>query len=162
MPHRRRHLRCIFIPLAAAGVGVYLLIGCIPGDHRNLRDGGVRPEEKIGKPGDEKRPIHVGRSTRRDVIGVLGVPRFGSRDARSIVYLYNVRVGYLLNPLCFRADRLLESRYLVLRFGDAGTLESFKVHRRLDAFHDYANFTLPEHEADAARLRDEGRQQPSP
>ena len=137
-------LRRLSPPLVAIAAGVCLLIGCIPGSYRNLRDGGVRPEEKIGKAGDGGRPITIGTSTSQRVIEVLGTPRYRTRDGRSLVYLYNVQAGYLLNPLCFRADRMLDSRYLVVRFGEAGVLESFNVYKRLPHAPEFDNLDIPE------------------
>src|SRR5688572_11295712 len=140
------HLRRVVVSVSLTLAGVILLIGCIPfpGDHRNVRDGGVRPEEKIGKPGDERTPLNLKRSTRDDVLRVFGLARYCTRDKRSLVYLYNVRAGYFVNLPCFQGNRVYDSRYLVVRFGDQGVLESFKVYKRLQHLPEFDALDIPD------------------
>lgn len=136
---RLSHARTLSAPSLAA-IGVYLLIGCIPlpGDFRK-EDGGPRPEERIGKAGDD-RPLALGHSTLSRVVAVLGPWSDATADQRAVAYRYTVRTGTIVFPLCFMAEPVSGGRLLVLRFGDDGALQSFKVYGDSDEVPELAEF----------------------
>ena len=148
-------LKRLALPIALVGVGTFALIGCIPlpGDFRN-EDGGPRPEERIGKAGSE-RPLALGHSTLDRVVAVLGPWSEATADERVVSYRYRVRTGTLVLPLCFMAETTTGYRHLVLRFGDSGALESFKVYRNADAIPEWQSFKHAQHlrSMEAQRLR---------
>jgi hypothetical protein len=119
------------MPVGLLGVGLYLLVGCIPlpGNFRPP-EGGPRPEDQIGKPGSD-RPITLGRSTREDVIALLGPPDRVSSDGNSLVFKYQVVTDYLFYPLCFYADKHASTRLLRVTFRPTGELDSFQVAKDL-------------------------------
>jgi hypothetical protein len=139
MEHRRPRLRRVLLPILVAGAGVYLLIGCIPlpGNFKPTR--GERPETRIGKA-DSDRPIRIGRTTRQGVREVLGLPAAATPDQRVVAYSYSVNTMTILWPLCFRAEPVRGSRYLVLRFDEADLLESFNVYKQLNEIPEYDQF----------------------
>jgi hypothetical protein len=155
MPDRPVRLRRLIVPVTASCLAVYLLIGCIPlpGDYRNT-SGGPRPEEQIGKEGDRRRPLQVGRSTFQSATDVLGRPNFTTPDQRVVAYRYAVRTGAVFYPLCFMADTNTAARFLVLRFDDAGALQSFKVHKHLQEIPEYEAFLHAERELQAQQRRE--------
>ena len=130
-----RLLRCA-VPLMLMLLGTTLLIGCLPffGSYDRVRgsygvdpvDGGVRPEEKIGKA-DSDKPIRLARSGRERVIEILGEPNAVAASGRATFYTYNVI------PTQFVCAVLpvpsTDSRYLRLTFAEDGTLEGFKVYK---------------------------------
>ena len=115
--------RILAVVLAATAA-----VGCIPvpGNDRPV-EGGLRPEEKIG-PTDES-PIRLNRSTRENVISVLGEPAWLTLDGRTLGYTYHVNgwTWVWVVPFTLFATPDWEDRVLRLEFDPAGTLVSFKV-----------------------------------
>lgn len=129
----RRDVRRALIPLGLLGIGVALLIGCIPipGSYQP-RDGGFRPEAHIGGPTSGE-PIRLRRSTRDEVIRVIGTPHKATPDGRTFVYDYQVNTVTTVFPLCFMALPEYAWRYLRLDFNEAGELQRYKVYKSLTA-----------------------------
>lgn len=124
-----RSLARIVLPASLAGVGMYLLVGCIPvpGSFQPS-SGEPRPEARIGGPAGT-RPLKLTRSTREDVLYVLGPLGEITPDGRTLVYDYFVVGSYWVMPLCFYAVPMQTNRSLRIDFDDAGVLRSFKVYK---------------------------------
>ena len=80
-------------------------------------------------------------------------------DRRAVGYGYSVRTGVVLYPLCFMADTNKESRVLVLRFDEAGALQSFKVYKDIQQVPEYEGFMLWQRQMQAKLLRERNQQQ---
>lgn len=131
-------------PLVFIAAGVYLLIGCIPlpGSRQRI-DGQERPERAIGDP-DSSKPLRLNRSMLADVATRLGPPRFSTPDRRLVAYHYEIHAGTIVLPLCFHAEQMLASRFLVVRFGPTGILESYKVYKGLNEIPEWKRGVLRE------------------
>jgi hypothetical protein len=130
----RKALR-IAIPILLVGLGIYLLVGCIPIPGNFQRRHVARPEEHIGKPGSGK-PLIIGRDKYGFATEFLGQALLDSDDKRAAVYSYSVNDFSMISPLCFYVSPQYHPRYLLLRFDDSGVLKSFKVYTHLDRIYD--------------------------
>src|SRR4051812_24794019 len=130
-------------PLTLVVLGIAILIGCIPlpGGFKQRGDR-PRPEASIGQLNSDK-AIKVRGSTFGQVIDALGPPTMSSDDRRILVYTYEVNDISLFWPLCFweGADPEFHQRYLLLRFDDAGRLQSFKTYKDLNDLHGDSSWT---------------------
>jgi hypothetical protein len=128
--------RRFLLPASLLGVGIYLLIGCIPLPGSFKPAGGKeRPEKLIGRT-DSQKPVTFGGSNWEQAAFYLGHPMFATQDRSATVHQYAVHTGTLWYPLCFWAGELgaskkYGSRYLLLRYNDQGKLRSFKVYKDL-------------------------------
>jgi hypothetical protein len=127
MGERRQHLRQILLPLSAATLGVYLLIGCIyiPGRDK-LLPGQNDPRGAVGEATSD-RPLRVGNATRGDVHSLLGLPHKVSEDGRTWTYQWQALNGSWFTPVCFYAEPALKRYAMRLEFGEDGRLKSTKV-----------------------------------
>jgi outer membrane protein assembly factor BamE (lipoprotein component of BamABCDE complex) len=78
-----------------------------------------------GMVGDEKskRPIRPNGIQQQQVLSLLGLPFYASKDGKTIYYIFNTEDGLWIAPECF-AVAPVESNVHMLRlnFDDAGTL----------------------------------------
>lgn len=144
----------LIAPLALLAAGVYLLVGCLPIPAPKSPIRGEDASTKVGKA-DSRKALRVSRSTRDDVLRVLGRPYFESADGRALVYSWSVRNGFAVWPLCFSAASVEGERTLVLRFDDRAVLRSFTVERADDPlFPMGVNIVQPPLPADLAQQRE--------
>lgn len=121
---------------AAAGVLALIQCGCIPVpafSHRTTY-GAEPPEEQIGGPAS-RRPVQVGRSTREDVLYLLGPPKQITPDGRVFVYEYDVVKGHMVSLLPFFVFPQTDREYLRLQFDAQGRLECYKGQQDLSDYH---------------------------
>ena len=125
---RRRGVKGVKLamPITLVVVGVWLLTGCIfiPTFDKTIR--GRNVSEYIGSA-KQARPIRLHAATRNDVLRILGEPHFASPDSTRIAYVWYVRNGMWLWPLCFTAFPQDGSRALLLTFDEAGVLRTSEV-----------------------------------
>jgi hypothetical protein len=129
----RTSKRKLLLPTGLAGLGVWVLVGCvyIPTFGPTVR--GRNASGEVG-PAGSKKPIRVSASTLDDVIRVLGEPPLATSDRRVVGYPWSVRNGYLVWPLCFSGDSIYGNRTLVLRFDERQVLRSFEILKQDEDF----------------------------
>ena len=116
----------LLLPAALAGVGVYLLVGCIYIPTFNATTDGKNHASKVGDAKSRK-PIRVGRTHRDDVMRLLGPPPFVTPDGRGAVYPWRALRGVWVMPLCFMVEGMHRYRAMYLTFDANGYLERFQV-----------------------------------
>src|SRR5687767_2486649 len=126
---RARNLARLAVPAVLALLGVTLLVGCIYIPTFNATVDGPDAASKIG-PADSKKPLRVGRSTRRDVERVLGKPYFTTSDGRLWVYSWRRRNGVYFYPLCFRGGAMDDAFASVIEFNERDVVERFENETR--------------------------------
>ena len=114
----------ISLPALLLAMGLGLLSGClfIPTPTKTIE--GKDVSKDVGKRGS-KSPLQVGRSTRQDVLRVLGPPQLAAANGSRAAYTWRLVNGAYVWPLCFMAYQREGSRALVLEFDQAGVLRSF-------------------------------------
>jgi hypothetical protein len=131
----------IAIPMLLVGLGIYLLVGCIPVPGNFQQSSGfTRPEERIGSP-DADRPLKVGSAGYEKVIRLLGPPTLDSTNHQAVVYSYQVNDISYVWPLCFSIDPIYRDRHLLLRFNSDGILQSFKVYKDMQTLRRDVSYT---------------------
>lgn len=132
----------LLLPLALIVLGLSLLAGCIyiPTFGRTI-DG----ENVAKKVGDEqsRKPVRVNRTTRDQVLSLLGPPDLMNSDGSALAYTWTVQNGFAVWPLCFTGSSVDGYRTLVLRFNPAGKLASFKVLKANEPLLDFGGTTHP-------------------
>ena len=118
----------LLLPAALAGVGVFLLVGCIYVPMFNKVEEGQNYSKKVGNAKSRK-PIRVGRAHRDDVMRVLGAPPYASPDGRRAAYPWSVTNGIWVWPLCFNAYAQRGNRALLLDFDEKGIVRGFRVEK---------------------------------
>lgn len=142
-------------PVALLGVGVMLLVGCftVPAT-RQLQTNGKRvPEKIVGTDSGDR--IVPGKTRLADALIALQEQTAGTRtyqaymgppsrtsnpqpldwrisdDARCAAVSYQVRTGTEVWPLCFSAESVGQTRYLVLDLDERGTVTGTRTLQRL-------------------------------
>jgi hypothetical protein len=136
-----KRLRLV-MPATLAGVGVYLLVGCIYIPTFN----GVKTGKNYSKlVGDAKsrKPVRVGRSTVEDALRILGVPFSRKGDGEALAYTWTVQTGVAVWPLCFHAESMQGYRTLVLRFDANRRLASYEILKTNEPFLDFGGTSQP-------------------
>ena len=127
MPHRSS--RRALLPIVLLALGVYLLAGCIYIPMFGRTTDGKNVSGTVGGANSRK-SLRVARSTRDDVLRVLGPPHTSKLDGSAVAYTWRVQNGVAIWPFCFMADSIDGTRTLVLRFDEAGKLQSYNVLKR--------------------------------
>lgn len=119
-----RQLMRLSLPALLLAAGLCVLSGClfIPTPAKTIE--GKDVSEEVGKRGS-KSPLQVGRSTRQDVLRVLGPPQMAAANGSRAAYTWRFSSGTYVWPLCFMAYGRVNARALVLEFDRAGVLRSF-------------------------------------
>jgi hypothetical protein len=118
--------RRFMMPLLLAGLGVYLLVGCIYVPTFNATIGGKDATKAVGLVGSTKRLL-TGMSTRVIVRRVLGEPYFATSDGRFMVYSWKRQKGLVVWPLCFAAEPEAKAFAMTLEFGSDGVMTAFDL-----------------------------------
>jgi hypothetical protein len=121
-----RHRLGLLLPLVLASIGVGLLVGCIYIPTFGAAVSGRNVAKQVGDARSRK-PVRVGTSTRDDVLRLLGAPQASKADGTGVAYMWSVRNGVAVWPLCFQAESIIGYRTLVLRFDEAGRMKSYEV-----------------------------------
>ena len=116
----------LLLPATLAGVGVYLLVGCIyiP-TFKGVKSG--KNYYKLVGDAKSRKPVRVGRSTLEDALRILGAPFSRKGDGEALAYAWTVQTGVAVWPLCFHAESMQGYRTLVLRFDATRQLASYAI-----------------------------------
>jgi hypothetical protein len=132
LSRQRLEIRRALLPLALAGIGTWLLVGCIYVPTFNHVVRGRDVSRQVG-PERSKRPVRVGHATRADVVRVLGPPLRTSYDGHRLAYSWTAVNGLTVwPPLCFTTTAERETRALVLAFDENDALVSYRVTRQME------------------------------
>jgi hypothetical protein len=116
------------LPVALSLLGAWLLVGCfyVPGSETPIA--GPNPNKLIGKAKSDK-PLRPGFVDRSRVREQLGHPDRISTDGRAEAYVFKMRSGSVVAPLCFSSHPA--SRYIVVRldYDEGGVLRRFEFER---------------------------------
>ena len=131
-------VRRLTVPGLLAGVVAFLQLACIPVpafSHRTTY-GAAPPETQVGGPASG-RPVQVGRSTREDVVYLLGPPMEVTVDGRALFYEYEVVKGYLVSLIPVFVFPQTEREYLRLRFDADGRLAGYNGRLNFEEYYDF-------------------------
>lgn len=124
MPHHSS--RRALLPIVLIALGLYLLVGCIYIPMFGRTTDGKNVRRAVGDA-NSRRPLRVSRASRDDVLRVLGPPYVAASDGSALAYTWRVQNGIAIWPFCFMADSIDGMRTLVLRFDQAGKLQSYNL-----------------------------------
>ena len=113
-------------PLALLALGLWLIVGCIyvPMFGRTIQ--GTNAGNVVGGA-NSSRPIRIHRTTRDEVVRILGRPYAHREDNSALAYVWTVQNGFTVWPLCFAGYSVDGRRTLVLRFDQGGVLQSTEI-----------------------------------
>jgi hypothetical protein len=127
-----RDWRLLFVPFVLLCIGVMLLIGCIPipATRQFQVNGSRRPEYIVGPNADD--PVRIGHTpiveaviaisqTRGTNVGSPAIQQWTrSADGKQFAYVFTLRTGTVIWPLCFFSETQQEARWIVLDVDDGG------------------------------------------
>ena len=140
------------VPLALLVVGLCSLQGCIILPGSGETSDGIDPSTLIGEGNDA--PLQVGRNDRQDVDRSFANDRPNyldllSRDGTAKAYGMRIQTGRVIfDPFCFSGDPFdgipagYSTRYLVVRFDEAGVIRGAKLVSSEKAASEYAGQPL--------------------
>jgi hypothetical protein len=131
------------LPTTLVLLAVYLLAGCLYVPLPNIpQDGTKNAATEVGGV-KSNRPLRATMSSRERVIEHLGPPWFTSADNRTVGYRWVAATGYVI-PMCSNDDITLKDGFvLLLRFDEAGTLQTFRVQKDRSELRRSINEMLP-------------------
>ena len=118
------------LPVGLAVLGAWALLGCfyVPARESPATAGQPNPNSLLGET-DSDKPLRPGAVGRSRVRALLGEPERVSPNGTAEAYLFEMRAGSIVAPLCFSAQPAM--RYVAVRveYDQSGVLRDFQFER---------------------------------